>query len=181
MKRNVCSDSLLGALTGRIQSKLLNEIKSFRERLFISTSYPSVNNPRLRSLLFVLFLLFSSLPSIAPDRNYLIIFYPVTITPFEPLMYAIGMVETMGNTLAYNEFENAVGIFQIRQIKLDEYNRQTRGNYKLEDMFDLEISRKVFLHFASQIGPYNFEKIAKAWNGSGPMTDFYWRRIKSYL
>ena len=152
-----------------------------REGLHISISYPAGNNSRLRSLFFVFFLLFSSLTSIAPDRDYLNIYDPVAITPFEPLMYAIGMVETMGNALAYNEFENAVGIFQIRQVKVDEYNRQTRGNYKLADMFDYEISRKVFLHFASQIGPYNFEKIAKAWNGSGPMTDFYWRRIKSYL
>jgi hypothetical protein len=48
-------------------------------------------------------------------------------------------------------------------------------------MFDYENSRKVFLHFASKIGPYNFEKIAKSWNGSGPMTEFYWRRIRSQL
>lgn len=181
MKRNVYKGSLLQALTVRIRSRFLKERKSLREGLYISTSYPAGNNPRLRSLLFVLFLLFSSLPSIAPDRNYLIIYDPVAITPFEPLMYAIGMVETMGNALAYNEFENAVGIFQIRQVKVDEYNRQTGNNYMLTDMFDYENSKRVFLHFASKIGPYNFERIAKTWNGSGPMTDFYWDRIKSYL
>jgi hypothetical protein len=91
------------------------------------------------------------------------------------------MVETMGNTLAYNEFENAVGIFQIRQVRIDEYNRRTGNNYCLEDMYDPRLSEKVFLYFASLAGPYKFEKIAKAWNGSGPMTELYWKRIKEYL
>jgi len=27
----------------------------------------------------------------------------------------------------------------------------------------------------------NLEKISKAWNGSGPMTELYWLRIKEYL
>ena len=29
--------------------------------------------------------------------------------------------------------------------------------------------------------PENLEKISKAWNGSGPMTELYWLRIKEYL
>jgi hypothetical protein len=48
-------------------------------------------------------------------------------------------------------------------------------------MFNYENSRKVFLYFASLIGPYDIEKIAKAWNGSGPKTEYYWKRIKEYL
>ncbi len=51
----------------------------------------------------------------------------------------------------------------------------------MEDMFDYEISEKIFLYFADMIGPYDFEKIAKRWNGSGSMTINYWNRIKIYL
>jgi hypothetical protein len=96
-------------------------------------------------------------------------------------MYATAMVETMGNPLAYNQLENAVGIFQIRQVRVDEYNRLTGSKYVLNDMFERSVSEKVFLYFASQVGPYNLEKIAKGWNGSGPRTELYWKRIKRYL
>jgi hypothetical protein len=51
----------------------------------------------------------------------------------------------------------------------------------MKDMFDYKISEKIFLYYASQIGPYNFEKIAKKWNGSGSRTINYWKRIKKYL
>ncbi len=141
----------------------------------------NLSNHRTRKLSLLLFLLFITFPAIAPDRNPLVIYKPAAINPFEPLMEAIGIIETMGNTLAFNQFENAVGIFQIRQVKVDEYNRQTGNRFSLTDMFDYENSRKVFLHFATLAGPYHFEKIAKAWNGSGPMTDFYWQRIRSHL
>jgi hypothetical protein len=130
---------------------------------------------------FLLFFLLYGSKAIAPDSNTLTIFEPPRLEPLSELMYATGMVETMGNTFAYNEQENAAGIFQIRQVRLDDYNRRTGSNYILADMFDQELSEKVFLYFASIAGPYNFERIAKAWNGSGPMTENYWKRLKKYL
>jgi len=137
--------------------------------------------PRLAKLLFTTLFILCGLRSVAPDSNTMIVFQPKPIQPFNGLMYAIGMVETMGNVSSYNEIENAVGKFQIRQVRIDDYNRRTGSKYVLEDMFDSRLSEKVFLYFASQIGPYHFEKIAKNWNGSGPKTDFYWKRIKAYL
>jgi hypothetical protein len=123
----------------------------------------------------------TGLKVVAPGTNSFVISESPGIQPFSDLMYATAMVETMGNTLAYNEFENAVGIFQIRQVRIDEYNRRTGGNYSLRDMYDPLLSEKVFLYFASRHGPYNLEKIAKGWNGSGPKTELYWKRIKEYL
>lgn len=134
----------------------------------------------LRSALFLLFFLITVSAS-APGNNSLVINVPRPYNPFARLMYATGMVETKGNTEAYNFYENAVGIFQIRQVRIDDYNRRTGNNYKLTDMFDHSLSEKVFLYFASGFGPYHFEKIAKAWNGSGPKTEAYWRRIRTYL
>ncbi len=138
-------------------------------------------NPRLGKVILVILFLLPGLKSVAPVSNTLTIFDMSAVRPFSSLMYAVGMVETMGNSSAFNEFEEAAGIFQIRQVRVDDYNRRTGSKLALEDMFDNKISERVFLYFASLIGPYHIEKIARAWNGSGPMTDFYWKRIKSYL
>lgn len=136
---------------------------------------------RLRKLMFTILFLVICFGAEAPESNTFVVLESPGIRPFSVLMYATAMVETMGNNLAYNGFENAVGIFQIRQVKVDEYNRLTGRKFILTDMFEYANSEKVFLYFASRVGPYNFEKVAKAWNGSGPKTEFYWKRIKEYL
>lgn len=117
----------------------------------------------------------------SPGIKSFIIFYPPVVEPYKPLMDAIGFVETMNNTLAYNPLEQAAGVFQIRPIRLQDYNRRTGNNYTMKDLFDYEISEKIFLYFAEQIGPYDLEQIAKRWNGSGHMTNYYWKRIKHFL
>ena len=89
----------------------------------------------LRTALLVFFILITSRAS-APGTNSMIIPTPPPYNPFLRLMYATGMVETKGNTEAYNLYENAVGIFQIRQVRVDDYNKRTGNNYKLTDMFD---------------------------------------------
>jgi len=169
-------------LSERFRKDYFNEgqpLKNFFRRPSRGTAIAV--NSKLGKLLFTALFLLCGLRSVAPDSNTMVVFHPQPIKPFTGLMYAIGMVETMGNVSAYNEFENAVGKFQIRQVRIDDYNRRTGSKYVLEDMFDSELSEKVFLYFASQIGPYHFEKIARAWNGSGPKTEFYWKRIKAYL
>jgi len=133
-----------------------------------------------RYLLTVLFFL-SAIRVFAPDSNTITVIKEPAIQPFSKLLYATAMVETMGNSLAYNEFENAVGIYQIRQVRIDDYNRRTGSNHSLNEMFDPLLSRKVFLYYASLYEPHELEKIAKAWNGSGPMTELYWKRIREYL
>lgn len=117
----------------------------------------------------------------APERRALHIFEPEVIEPFNHLIYAIGMVETRGDTLAYNHTEQAAGLLQIRPVRIEDYNRRTGSRYSLDDMFSYEISRKIFLYYASLIGPYDLERITKNWNGSGPMTELYWKRVKKYL
>ena len=138
--------------------------------------------PGMKKLLIAVFLFLTfAFQAVAPDSNGFIVFESPAVNPYRDLMYAIGMVETEGNIMAYNDIENAVGIFQIRQVRIDDYNRRTGSNYALADMFDPELSEKVFLYFASKYKPYELEKIAKAWNGSGPRTEYYWKRIKEYL
>jgi len=117
----------------------------------------------------------------SPCMDSLIIFETPPVEPYRKLLYAVGLVETMNDTMAYNPFEQAAGIFQIRPIRLKEYNIQTGMKYRMEDLFKYEISEKIFLYFADQVGPYNLEQIARSWNGSGKMTAFYWSRIKQYI
>ncbi len=131
-------------------------------------------------ILINIFLLFA-FRVVAPDHKELIIPYSPPVEPFNRLIYAVGMVEAKGDTLAYNKIEQAVGLFQIRPVRVRDYNMRTGSRYKLKDMYDYEISRKVFLYYASKIGPYNFEKIARSWNGSGVKTLDYWKRVKKHL
>ena len=117
----------------------------------------------------------------APVSGGLVVEVTEPLNPFDKLIYAIGMVETKLDTLAYNPEEKATGFFQIRPIRLRDYNERTGSNYKLGDMYDYEKAEKVFLYYASQIGPYNFEKIAKNWNGSGRKTRIYWSKVRKLL
>lgn len=97
------------------------------------------------------------------------------------MIYAIGKVECNFDTLAYNPKEQACGYFQIRPIRVKDYNERTRSNYTLEDMFDYYKAEKVFLYFAMLLGPYDLERIARNWNGSGPMTYEYLKNVKKYM
>jgi hypothetical protein len=135
----------------------------------------------MKKLFFIVFLISLTIRVIAPNQNFLLIPEPPPIEPYKQLIYAVGMVEGMGDTTAYNVREMAAGYFQIRPIRVEDYNNRTGNQYTLNDMFNYEISEKVFLYFASQIFPYDLEKIARNWNGSGAKTIEYWERIKEYL
>lgn len=135
----------------------------------------------LRRIKVIVILLTVSFNVFAPSNNAVVIFTSQPFEPFRNLISAIGMVETKYDTLAYNPVEEAVGFFQIRPIRVQDYNERTGNSYKPADMFDYETSEKVFLYYASEIGPYKFEKIARSWNGSGKMTIQYWKKVKMYL
>lgn len=122
-----------------------------------------------------------TLPAFSPDLNVLYVPESVEIKPFKPLIKAIGYVECKFDTLAYNPEEQATGYFQIRPIRIEDYRKRTGSDYTLDDMFDYYKAEKVFLYYADQIGPYNFEKISKNWNGSGYKTIEYWDKVKSNL
>jgi hypothetical protein len=117
----------------------------------------------------------------APSVKEIAVIVPAPLEPYKKLAFAVGMIETKNDTLAFNPLEKAVGIFQIRPIRLIDYNKRTGNSYTRTDLFNYEISEKIFLYYADQIGPYNLELIARRWNGSGHLTNNYWGRIKHYL
>lgn len=113
--------------------------------------------------------------------NTFFILNPEPIRPYEKIIYAVGMVESSDGVFLINEAEQAYGYFQIRQVRLDDYNKHTNKKYKLNDMYDFKISKEIFLFYAERIGHHNYEKIAKNWNGSGKLTIIYWDKVKVYL
>ena len=129
----------------------------------------------------VLILTLFTLTLKAPEDKAIKIVKTEAIKPFKPLIYAIGSVECSFDTLAYNAEEAAVGYFQIRPIRINDYNKRTGSNYTLNEMYDYDKAEKVFCYYADRIGPYNLEKVAKDWNGSGPKTIEYWRKIQKAL
>ena len=136
---------------------------------------------KLRKILVLyIFIVLTSRVS-APVTDSLTIFASDGINPYNKLIHAIGMIETRHDTLAYNPIEKAVGYFQIRPIRLLDYNSRTGHHYSMKDLYNYKISKKIFLYYASEIGPYRFEEIAKRWNGSGKQTALYWENVKSQL
>jgi hypothetical protein len=135
----------------------------------------------LRKLIIVSTLLLSSLRLMAPSTELLTITRPDPIEPYTGLIHAIGMVETKGDTLAYNPVEQAVGVFQIRPVRLKDYNKRTGGRYIMKDLYNYKISEKIFLYYASKASPNDFERIARNWNGSGIKTYYYWAQVQKQL
>ena len=135
----------------------------------------------LRKIISIGFLLTFAFKAFAPSSESLILVRTSPDQPYKSLVHAIGMVETQFDTLAFNPLEGAVGYFQIRPIRLEDYNSRTGNNYSMNDLFNYKISEKIFLYYASEIGPYNFERIAKTWNGSGKSTILYWEQVKRFL
>lgn len=133
----------------------------------------------MKKLIILLGMLLIGNKLLAPvvDEVKLFVFAPTQ--PYEKLWEAVCFVESSFNPLAVNESEGAYGISQIRQIKLDWYEKQTGIRYTLQDCFDKEISKSIFLY---HMDCYDDPEISiRKWNGSGPQTDIYWRKIQKYL
>jgi len=154
----------------------------------------------MKKLLWVILLAFSNLISYAPDtksnfnesiQNTAFIAVSEVMREsyviYNPLIDAIFFIESSRDTSAYNSKENAVGGLQIRQCRIDHYNKLTNKNYTLKDMYDFDKAKEVFLYFTdhdwrgNQISQKSFEKAAKDWNGKGPKTIDYWNKVSAIL
>lgn len=129
-------------------------------------------------MIFIIVLLLSCKFLFAPGFTELCIFKSEAMNSYEPLLKAITWIESHDGKNVYNAKEGAVGWFQIRQCRIDHYNKLTGSNYNLEDCYDYELSREIFLYFAQG---KTYEQAAKNWNGSGKMTIDYWNKVKAKL
>jgi hypothetical protein len=138
---------------------------------------------KLRTLksIIIIFLLLHTIKAGAPADKVAYIIMSEPVGAYDKLINAVVQVESFGDTMANNLLEEAIGAFQIRPIRLLDYNQRTGNNYKMEDCYNYNISKKIFLYYANQIGFPKYEKIARNWNGSGETTQDYWDKVKSYL
>lgn len=111
--------------------------------------------------------------------------YPTMVIPraeginiYEPLIKAIVSVESSNGKYLYNEKERAIGWFQIRECRIEDFNRRTGKNYSHIEMYDYDKSREVFLYYCQG---RSYEKVAKSWNGSGKKTVVYWSKVKKAI
>jgi len=118
--------------------------------------------------------------SSAPEWRvlYIVRSKPLHESFYDPLIQAVTWVESKWGKYIWNNTERAVGWFQIRQVRVDDYNQRTGSHYKLNDFFDYELSEKMFLYYAQG---KSFERASKDWNGSGKKTLEYWRKIQQVL
>jgi hypothetical protein len=134
----------------------------------------------MKSFLIILFSLLT-VKAAAPDLKFINIIESKPVRIYDRLIGAIVRVESKGDTLAFNLVEEAYGAFQIRPIRLLDYNRRTGNKYLLEDCYHFDISKEIFLYYANKSEYSDYESIARKWNGSGKMTFEYWDKVKAYL
>jgi hypothetical protein len=95
-------------------------------------------------------------------------------------------VESEANPLKKNKKENAIGIVQIRQVMLDEYNIKTHNHLELKQMYNIERSKSVFAWHCNKFHYSDIEGISRAWNG-GPRgikkhsTKEYYKKVMKIL
>jgi len=131
--------------------------------------------------MFIVCLLFLMLRATAPGSPFVFVLVSEPVHVYKNLINAIVMVESSGDTLAFNPEEEAYGAFQIRPIRLLDYNRRTGRNYKIKECYNYEISKEIFLYYAKDMDYPDFQLIARNWNGSGKMTIEYWGKVKKFL
>ena len=103
---------------------------------------------------------------------------PEPISYYTALIKAITTIESNNGKYVFNKKEQAVGHFQIRQCRVDHYNNLKGTSYNLEDFYDYNLSRDMFLYFAKG---KSYERAAREWNGSGKATVVYWNKVKKHL
>lgn len=148
----------------------------------------------MKQLVLILLVVSTNSNSIAPDESKLNNI-PVPIKEVEKsdidyLVNAMIVIESSGDSMAYNYSTDAAGILQIRPIMVREVNRLLKDNnfdkiYSLDDRFNRTKSIDMFHIWRTLKHPDDdFEVLARCWNG-GPqgykshLTIEYWNRVKN--
>lgn len=117
----------------------------------------------------------------APIQKALYVERATVIQPYEKIIHAVVTVESNGDVYAFNKREKAYGAFQIREVRLKDYNAKTGSKYVLTDMYDYNISKKVFMYYASQYDPSDIKGICISWNGKSKKNKYYYKVKKQML
>lgn len=101
------------------------------------------------------------------------------------LAEAMIMVESGGDSLAYNSSEDAAGVLQIRPIMVREVNRILgKDSFTLADRWSRAKSIDMFNVLRSNLNGASDEKVARTWNGGyreKKSTLKYWAKVNKFL
>jgi len=133
----------------------------------------------------ILILLFIPLRCTAPSHIEFTIVQGEVIQPYERLFEAVCKVESGNNSYAIGDKHlkhHSYGKAQIRQSRLDDYYNRTGIRYTVEDCFDDEVTREIFMYYVNP----DFETTCRTWNGGEKgmqkkSTLKYWNLIKAQL
>jgi hypothetical protein len=142
-------------------------------------NFVRTNTTKMKRILLIVFMLSLAITPFATTEREIAIAAGEAINPFTEVWNAACIVESQGDASAYNDQDpngGSHGIVQIGHMKLDDYNADNGTSYTLEDCYDVNISRKIFMWHYMQYGT-DIETACKAWNGSGPMTEIYWLKV----
>lgn len=98
---------------------------------------------------------------------------------------AVTFVESSNNPKAWNEKEQAAGLYQIRPIVIQDL--QERGyKFTLQDRWDQKKSKEIFMIYTTIYKATTPEKRARVWNGGPrghlkPATLSYWNKVKGMV
>ena len=135
----------------------------------------------LKTMLFIILLLVT-LRAMAPEARKIFIEKEKALHKLENLWRAVCTIESGNNRYAYfMEADGwpAVGIAQIREVRLRDYNSKTNHRYQMKDLYDPAVSKEIFIYYFSQHN--DMDLAIRRWQGSGPMTFDYLKRVKSAL
>ncbi len=130
----------------------------------------------IRKMTTILILIFNCLVLSAPSLK--VCYLPINERLQNPYQYVINLIveaESSGDTFAFNEKESARGAFQIRPVRLNDFNHRTGNRYKLKDCFNYDVSERIFLYYASDFAPGDLKGICYEWNKS--TTDKYYNKV----
>jgi hypothetical protein len=133
----------------------------------------------MKRLMLLCILLVCTQAGLCPPYPVIPCAYYEPINPYLSLWYAVCQVESKGDTLAFNPREMATGIVQLRPIMVRDYNQRAGKSYKLSDCYNKNISKEIFMWYASRYKPNEYRKIARFWNRS--KTERYWNLVKKQL
>jgi hypothetical protein len=143
----------------------------------------------MRMMMIITILIFFWTWLAAPPNREVYILSHEPVRPYEAIWNATCKVESDFNSLAVGDRhlkEWSYGIAQLRRVRIEDFNKRTGSSYTINDAFSPEISKRIFLYYATEIGPYDMEKVARCWN-SGPKgmskksTVKYWQLIQKHL
>jgi hypothetical protein len=110
--------------------------------------------------------------------------------PFESIWQAVCEEESGSDSTSHRTKTNynpkdpnggSHGISQIGLRRLKEYNKTTGKNYTKKDLYNVEVSKEIFMFYAHRYGPYKTDLIIRKWNGSGPKSYAYLKRVKKHI